>query len=30
MRNNYKNQDAYDEVFLEIYDTEIHDKLKKL
>ena len=30
IRNNYKNQDAYDEVFLEIYDTEIHDKLKKL
>ncbi len=30
IRNNYKNQDAYDEVFLEIYDTETHDKLKKL
>ncbi|HAR71924.1 MAG TPA: hypothetical protein DCR77_00740 [Flavobacteriaceae bacterium] len=30
IRNNYKNQDAYDEVFLEIYDTEIHDKLKEL
>ncbi|MDM1041352.1 MULTISPECIES: tetratricopeptide repeat protein [Empedobacter] len=30
IRNNYKNQDAYDEVFLEIYDTEIQDKLKEL
>ncbi len=29
IRNNYKNQDAYDEVFLEIYGTETHDKLKK-
>ena len=28
IRNNYKNQDAYDEVFLEIYDTEIYEKLK--
>lgn len=30
VQKNYKDQDPYDEKFLEIYDAEIKDKLKKL
>ncbi|MGV0924875.1 tetratricopeptide repeat protein [Empedobacter tilapiae] len=30
IKKNYKDQDIYDERFLEIYDTEIKDKLKEL
>ncbi|CAM3424570.1 hypothetical protein EMST110833_13840 [Empedobacter stercoris] len=30
IRKKYKDQDPYDEKFLEIYDAEIKDKLKEL
>lgn len=30
IKNNYKDQDSYDERFLEIYDTEIKEKLYEL